>query len=49
MPHDAGVALLAASPSVLAFPSIGSLAHLKENLATDTLVLSDGNLAALQG
>ncbi|MFJ8868479.1 oxidoreductase [Streptomyces sp. NPDC102473] len=42
-------ALLAASPSVLAIPGTGSLDHLEENLAADTLALGDDDLAALRG
>ncbi|MFJ8884326.1 oxidoreductase [Streptomyces sp. NPDC102402] len=42
-------ALLAVSPSVLAIPGTGSLDHLEENLAADTLVLGDEDLAALRG
>lgn len=41
--------LLATSPSVLAIPGTGSLGHLEENLAADTLVLGDEDLAALRG
>ncbi|MFD4033679.1 oxidoreductase [Streptomyces sp. NPDC058637] len=41
--------LLASSPSVLAIPGTGSLAHLEENLAAGDLTLDEGDLAALRG
>ncbi|WP_405390571.1 oxidoreductase [Streptomyces sp. NBC_01102] len=40
--------LLASSPSVLAIPGTGSLAHLEENLAAGDLALDDEDLAALR-
>ncbi|MGP3989832.1 oxidoreductase [Streptomyces sp. 3N207] len=42
-------ALLATSPSVLAIPGTGSLAHLEENLAANDLRLSDEDLSDLRG
>ncbi|WP_424644374.1 oxidoreductase [Embleya sp. AB8] len=48
-PQVALAALLATSPSMLAIPGTGTLAHLEENLATDALTLSDEDLATLRG
>ncbi|WP_126642777.1 aldo/keto reductase [Embleya hyalina] len=42
-------ALLATSPTALAIPGTGSLAHLEENLATDELTLTDEDLSELRG
>ncbi|MFF0742793.1 oxidoreductase [Streptomyces sp. NPDC004111] len=42
-------ALLARSPSVLAIPGTGSLAHLEENLAAGELVLSKEDLSEVWG
>lgn len=42
-------ALLATSPSVLAIPGTGSLAHLEENVAAGDIALGDEDLSELRG
>ncbi|MGI8332354.1 oxidoreductase [Actinomadura scrupuli] len=41
--------LLAISPALLAIPGTGSLAHLEENVAASGIVLTDADLAELNG
>lgn len=42
-------ALLATSPSVLAIPGTGTLAHLEENVAAGDIDLGDEDLSELRG